>query len=146
MEQFLVIIYCYLIRPLKNRKENENGEQQDLPEATPDLHQDEKPLPKGIRWSETMLLRDSQHRRRRVLRQRWETKANWRVIIRQPETRLRKEEVGEANEIAAVSQNKEILTVIPQTPVEKQRPNEGKSLLTRDVRNFSGATKNKKTL
>ena len=65
---------------------------------------------------------------------------------RQPKVVVQKEEVGEANEIAAVSQNKEILTVIPQTPVEKQRPNEGKSLLTRDVRNFSGATKNKKTL
>ena len=65
---------------------------------------------------------------------------------RQPKVVVQKEEVGEANEIAAVNQNKEILTVIPQTPVEKQRPNEGKSLLTRDVRNFSGATKNKKTL
>ena len=65
---------------------------------------------------------------------------------RQPKVVVQKEEVGEANEIAAVSQNKEILTVIPQTPVEKQRPNEGKSLLTREVRNFNGATKNKKTL
>ena len=65
---------------------------------------------------------------------------------RQPKVVVQKEEVGEANEIAAVNQNKEILTVIPQTPVEKQRPNEGKSLLTREVRNFSGATKNKKTL
>ena len=65
---------------------------------------------------------------------------------RQPKVVVQKEEMGEANEIAAGNQNKEILTVIPQTPVEKQRPNEGKSLLTRDVRNFSGATKNKKTL
>ena len=42
------------------------------------------------------------------------------------------EEVEEANETAAGSQKKETLTVIPPTPIENQRLNTGKFLLTRD--------------
>ena len=41
----------------------------------------QKPLPKGTRWSKTMLLWDRQPRRRVVLRQRRKTEANWRVIF-----------------------------------------------------------------
>ena len=48
----------------------------------------QKPLPKGKGWSKTMLLWDSQPRRRVMLRQRRETEANWRVINRLPVMRL----------------------------------------------------------
>ena len=70
------------------REKNEDREQQNLPEATPEINQDTETLPKGKRWSKTMLLWDSQPRRRVMLRQRWETEANWRVIIRLPVIRL----------------------------------------------------------
>ena len=44
-------------------------------------------------------------------------------------------EVGEANKAVAGNQKKEILTAISQTPIENQRLNTGKFLLTRDAQN-----------
>ena len=44
-------------------------------------------------------------------------------------------EVGEVNKAVAGNQKKEILTAISQTPIENQRLNTGKFLLTRDAQN-----------
>ena len=51
----------------------------------------------------------------------------------QPNAVVRGEEVGKASETAAGNQKKETLTVMPPTPIENQRLNTGKSLLTRDA-------------
>ena len=48
---------------------------------------------------------------------------------------VRGKEVGEANKAVAGNQKKEILTAISQTPIENQRLNTGKFLLTRDAQN-----------
>ena len=48
----------------------------------------QKPLPKGPKGSKTMLLWDSQPRRRVVLRQHLQTEAHWRVIVHLPAMRL----------------------------------------------------------
>ena len=60
------------------------------------------------------------------------------------------EEVRGANKTGAGNQKKETLTVIPPPPIENQRINKGKSLLTRSAQkgngNTEGATKKKKSL
>ena len=48
----------------------------------------QKPLLKGTRWSKTMLLWDSQPRRREVPRQYREMETKWRVIVHLPAMRL----------------------------------------------------------
>ena len=55
-----------------------------------------------------------------------------------PNAAVQGEEVGNANETATGNQKKEILTVIPPTPIENQRLNTGKSLLTWDAPNKNG--------
>ena len=68
----------------------------------------------------------------------------------QPNPVVQGEEIWEANETAAGNQKKETLTVIPPTPIENQRLNARKSLLTRDAQkgngNAEGSTKEKKVL
>ena len=81
----------------------------------------QKPLTKGKGWSKTILLWDSQPRKRMVLGQRQK---------QQPNAVVQGKEIGETNETADDNPKKETLTVIPPTPMENQRPNTGKSLLT----------------
>ena len=58
--------------------------------------------------------------------------------------------MGEDNETGASNQKKETLAVIPPTPIENQRLNTGKSLLTQNAqkenRNADDGTKKKKGL
>ena len=51
----------------------------------------------------------------------------------QPSKVVQGEEVGETNETAAGNKKKETFTAIPPTPIENQKLNIGKSLLTRDA-------------
>ena len=51
----------------------------------------------------------------------------------QRNTVVQGKEMGETNETAADKQKKETLTVIPPTPIENQRLNTGKPLLTWDA-------------
>ena len=68
----------------------------------------------------------------------------------QPSKVVQGEEVGETNETAAGNKKKETFTAIPPTPIENQKLNIGKSLLTRDAqkgnRNAGRGTKKKKSL
>ena len=68
----------------------------------------------------------------------------------QPNAEVQGEEVWEVNKTAAGNQKKETLTVITPPPIENQRLNTGKSLLTWDAQkgngNAEGGTKKKKSL
>ena len=117
----------------------------------------QKTLPKRPRWNKMMLLWDSQSRRRVVLRQRWDrnklesdfsSAAN--KTQQQRNAGVQGWKVGEVNETGASNQKKETLAVIPPTPIENQRLNTGKSLLTQNAqkenRNADDGTKKKKGL
>ena len=75
----------------------------------------QKALWKGTRWSKTMLLRDSQQRRRVVLKQRWSTEANWRVIIRLPAT-TRGKSYGRLTKQLLATKRRKILLSFLQHP------------------------------
>ena len=69
-------------------EQNENRDQQDLPEATPELHQDSESPFKKNEVEKNEAATEQPTIRRVVLRKRWETEANWRTTIHLPLMRL----------------------------------------------------------
>ena len=139
-------------------EQNENREQQDLPEATPEIQQD----------AETSSERKDVDKNYAALGQPTVQEGGAKAMPgdgselendcpsasdktkQQPNAVVKRKELGEANKTAAGNQKKENLTVIPPAPTENQRINTGKSLLTRDEQkgngNTKGGTKKKKGL
>ena len=139
-------------------EQKENKEQQDLTGANPELHQDaETPSERNEMEQNDAAPRqptlqedgaEATSRNGSKLESNHLSASN--ESQQQPNLVVQGQEVRGANETGVGNQKKETLTVIPPTPIENQRINKGKSLLTRSAQkgneNTEGATKKKKSL